>query len=124
MLEWNHQIKGGIESMSKYEKKVYGKFSSIVNYLHEAVMSGSASSSYEDGSDYQDGDYQMALRVYERYSWTGANRVSLTLVVAGSHQEYWVTAITSGGSQGMFMKVKTLGESSFLETIVKAIDQL
>ena len=38
--------------MAKYEKVVYGDFDSILEKLNDAVMSGSTSASYEDGSGY------------------------------------------------------------------------
>ena len=82
------------------------------------------SASYEDGSDYSQGDFRCAVRVYERYSWTGGNRVSMSLTLAGANGSYFLTAITSGGSQGTFFKLNTFGEEAFLETIAGAINDL
>ncbi len=86
--------------MAKYERMVNGDFHTILDRLEQAVLHGSASASYEDGSDYSQGGFRCAVRVYERYSWTGGNRVSLTLTVAGCQGQYLVSAITAGGSQG------------------------
>lgn len=110
--------------MAKYEKVVYGDFDSILERLNDAVMSGSTSASYEDGSDFSQGDFRCAVRIYERYSWTGGNRVSMSLTLAGSDGEYFLSAITSGGSQGMFFKMNTMGEEAFLETIAEVVDSL
>ncbi len=110
--------------MAKYEKVVYGDFDSILEKLNDAVMSGSTSASYEDGSDFSQGDFRCAVRIYERYSWTGGNRVSMSLTLAGSGGEYFLSAITSGGSQGMFFKMNTMGEEAFLETIAEVVDSL
>ncbi|HIZ74586.1 MAG TPA: hypothetical protein H9723_04980 [Candidatus Mediterraneibacter stercoravium] len=110
--------------MAKYEKVVYGDFDSILEKLNDAVMSGSTSASYEDGSDFSQGDFRCAVRIYERYSWTGGNRVSMSLTLAGSDGEYFLSAITSGGSQGMFFKMNTMGEEAFLETIAEVVDSL
>lgn len=110
--------------MAKYEKVVYGDFDSILEKLNDAVMSGSTSASYEDGSDFSQGDFRCAVRIYERYSWTGGNRVSMSLTLAGSGGEYFLSAITSGGSQGMFFKMNTMGEEAFLETIAEVMDSL
>ena len=110
--------------MAKYEKVVYGDFDSILEKLNDAVMSGSTSASYEDGSDFSQGDFRCAVRIYERYSWTGGNRVSMSLTLAGSDGEYFLSAITSGGSQGMFFKLNTMGEEAFLETIAEVVDSL
>ena len=103
--------------MAKIEETVRGDFDAILNRLESAVMNGSMSASCEDGSDYQDGDFRCAVRVYERYSYSGGNRVSMALVLAGTDGEYHLTAITSGGSQAMFFKVNTLGEESFLDKL-------
>ena len=110
--------------MAKYEKVVYGDFDSILEKLNDSVMSGSTSASYEDGSDFSQGDFRCAVRIYERYSWTGGNRVSMSLTLAGSDGEYFLSAITSGGSQGMFFKMNTMGEEAFLETIAEVVDSL
>ncbi len=110
--------------MAKYEKVVYGDFDSILEKLNDAVMSGSTSASYEDGSDFSQGGFRCAVRIYERYSWTGGNRVSMSLTLAGSGGEYFLSAITSGGSQGMFFKMNTMGEEAFLETIAEVMDSL
>ena len=81
--------------------------------------------SYEDGSDYQGADgTRVAVRVYERYSWLGGNRVSMNLTLVGSGENLFLSVITSGGSQGVFFKVNTWGEESFLDTIRDAVDGL
>lgn len=116
--------KGRGNGMAKYEKVVYGDFDWILDRLDKAVMSGSTSASYEDGSSFTQGDFRCEVRVYERYSWTGGNRVSMAMTLAGSGGEYFLSVITSGGSQGMFFKVNTLGEESFLETIAEVVDSL
>ena len=110
--------------MAKCEKIVYGSFTEILEKLNNGIISGSMSASFEDGSDYISGEYRCAVRVYERYSWSGGNRVSMTLTLAGRRNEYFLSVITSGGSQGMFLKVNTWGEESFLNTIAELIDSL
>ena len=110
--------------MAKYVKQVTGDFDAILEHLHQAVLGGSMSASYEDGSDYNQGDFRCAVRVYERYSWTGGNRVSMSLTLVGANGSYFLTAITSGGSQATFFKLNTFGEEAFLETIAGAINDL
>ena len=110
--------------MAKYERAFTGDFDSALSQLEQAVLDGSASASYEDGSDYRSGDFRCAVRVYERYSWTGGNRVSMDLTLVGRGRELFLSAITSGGSQAMFFKVNTFGEEAFLDTIRKTADRL
>ena len=69
--------------MAKFERAVEGDFKTIVDALHAAVMDGSASASFEEESDMSGDGYDCAVRVYERYSWFGGNRVSMVLAVAG-----------------------------------------
>ena len=110
--------------MAKYERAFSGDFDSALSRLEQAVLNGSASASYEDGSNYRSGDFRCAVRVYERYSWTGGNRVSMNMTLVGRGQDLFLTAITSGGSQAMFFKVNTWGEEAFLDTIQAVADSL
>ena len=110
--------------MAKYECTITGDFDSVLRRLHDGVMNGSASASYEDGSDYRSGDFRCAVRVYERYSWSGGNRVSMSVTLVGRGRDLFLTAITSGGSQAMFFKVNTWGEEAFLDTIQAVADSL
>ncbi|MDE6724171.1 MAG: hypothetical protein K2J79_01060, partial [Ruminiclostridium sp.] len=63
------------------------------------------------------------VRAYERYSYFGKNRVSLSITLVESNGRIFISAITTGGSQAMFFKVNTIGEESFLETIRWVIDR-
>ena len=110
--------------MAKYERAFTGDFDAALSRLEQAVLDGSASASYEDGSDYRSGDFRCAVRVYERYSWSGGNRVSMSMTLAGRGQDLFLSAITSGGSQAMFFKVNTWGEEAFLDTLLDVLQHL
>ena len=110
--------------MAKYERSFFGDFDTVLDQLHEAILSGSISASYEDGSDYQAGNFRCAVRVYERFSHSGGNRVSMNLTLAGEGSDLFLTVITSGGSQGVFFKINTWGEEAFLDTIRDLIEEL
>ena len=110
--------------MAKYERLVTGNFNDILNKLDNAVIKGSISASYEDGTDYHRDDFHFALRIYERYSYWGKNRVSMTITIVGRDGQYKVTAVTSGGSQAMFFKINRWGENNFLKTVINIIDSL
>ena len=70
------------------------------------------------------GSTRVAIRMYERYSWTGSNRVAMSVTIVGEGNRVHVTAITAGGSQGVFLKLNTFGEESFLDTLAQALDEL
>ena len=103
--------------MAKYERTLKGDFDRILNYLEDGIMKASLSASYEDGSDYTAGDVRCAVRVFERYSYTGGNRVSMNLTLVGKGEILFLSAITSGGSQAMLFKLNTWGEEAFLDTL-------
>ncbi|BCJ99632.1 DUF6054 family protein [Anaerocolumna chitinilytica] len=108
--------------MAKYERRLKGNFNELLNWLHNDIMNGSSSVSYEDGSDIRMGDANVAVRVYERYSMTGGNRVSMNVTVTGAGEELFVSAITSGGSQAVFFKLNTIGEETFLELCSNSVE--
>jgi hypothetical protein len=110
--------------MAKYERSFTADFNTALSRLESAVMEGSSSASYEDGSDYACGDFRCAVRVYERYSWSGGNRVSLNLTLVGRGQDLFLSVITSGGSQALLFKINTWGEDAFLNTIREVADSL
>lgn len=107
--------------MAKYERCLTGDFSEVLALCDRAVMK-SLSASREDGSDYERGGVRVAVRVYERYSMIGSNRVSLSLTLVGNGSELFLTAVASGGSQAVFFKINTWGEESFLDTLRYEID--
>lgn len=109
--------------MAKLERTVHGDFDQILDAIHRGIMEGSVSASYEDGSDCSFGAVRCAVRVYERYSYVGSNRVSLSVTLVGGGQEHFLCAITSGGSQAMFFKMNTFGEEAFLDKLAEIVDR-
>ena len=110
--------------MAMLERTLNGNFNDIVQAVHNGILSGSASASYEEGSNFSMGDARVAVRMYERYSWTGSNRVAMSVTFVGQADRVHITAITAGGSQGMFFKLNTFGEESFLDTLAVFLDRL
>ena len=108
--------------MAKYERAFTGNFDVFLKVIHHEVMSGSLSASFEDGSDCEMNGVRCAVRVYERYSMIGSNRVSLNITVLGSGDDVSISAITSGGSQAVLFKINTFGESAFLDRVVDVVE--
>ena len=48
----------------------------------------------------------------------------MTIVVAGTEGKFKITVITAGGSEAIFFKLNRVGEKSFLNTVIDAIEQL
>ncbi len=108
--------------MAKYEKRLTADFDSFLRYLQDGILNGSASASYEDGSDWTANGMRCAVRVFERYSFIGSNRVSMNLTLVGSGYNLFLSAITSGGSQAVFFKLNTIGEGSFLDCVIQLVE--
>ena len=109
--------------MAKYESRLKGNFDEFLRAVDSGIRRSSMSASFEDGSDYRCGDTRCSVRVYERYSMIGSNRVSLNVTLVGAGDDLFVTAITSGGSQAVFFKINTFGEESFLRCAVDVIER-
>ena len=110
--------------MAKYEKRLHGDFDRALNYFHDGILEASSSASYEDESYVQMAGVRCCVRVYERYSWSGGNRVSMAVTLVGDGEDLFLSAITSGGSQAMFFKMNTWGEENFLDTLRELAERL
>lgn len=108
--------------MAKYEKSFFGRLDDFVPYLDRAILSGSMTASVEDSTDVMAGDARVVVRVYERFAASTGSRVSLNITAVGWGSQIYVSAITSGGTEAMFTKIFTLGEDTFLDKAVQAID--
>ena len=110
--------------MAMLERELTGSFDRVLDELHRGIMEGSATASCEEASDFTVGGARCAVRMYERYSAFGGNRVAMSLTLMGSGGRLHLTAMTAGGSQAMFFKLNTLGEESFLGTLEEIVDRL
>ncbi len=107
--------------MAKLECTLYGGIDEIRQALESAILGGSVSATCEDESCFSLGGNRCFLSVYERYSWTGSNRVSLSVMLVQDGPRVRLSAITSGGSQAVFFKINTFGESAFLDHVRDAV---
>lgn len=104
--------------MAKLEQIINGNFQQILQTIEDGIMNGSVSASLEDSSDFFSGDARCSVRVFERYSYAGGNRVSMSVTLfQNSNEPVHLSAITSGGSQAMFFKINTFGEEAFLDKL-------
>lgn len=104
--------------MAKIEQKINADFTELLKRIEEGIQRGSVSASLEDKSDFCSGDAKCSVRVFERYSYAGNNRVSLSVTLfQNGDGPIHLSAITSGGSQAMFFKINTWGEEAFLDKL-------
>lgn len=107
--------------MAKLDRDVSGRFDDVLSRLTNGILSGSVSATLEDGADYAFADGRVAVRVFERFSYLGGNRLTMTLIVSEKGGCVHVTAITSGGSQALFWKINTFGEEAFLQKLAELL---
>lgn len=109
--------------MAKFEKILNGNMNQMLNLIEEGILKGSMSASLEDSSDFETEDARCSVRIFERYSAAGGNRLSLsvTLFKSGDGPVH-VSAITSGGSQALFFKMNTWGEEAFLDKLKELLE--
>ena len=104
--------------MAKLEHTLNGNFNQWLSRIENGILNGSMSASLEDSSDFRSGDSRCSVRVFERYSYAGGNRVSLNVTLfQNGDGPIRLSAITSGGSQALFFKVNTWGEEAFLDKL-------
>lgn len=104
--------------MAKLEDTICENFHVLLNRIEDGILSGSVSATLEDASDFVANGIFCSVRVFERYSYMGGNRLSLSVTLFGPEQgPVQISAITAGGSQAMLFKVNTFGEEAFLDKL-------
>ena len=104
--------------MAKFECTVTGNFDEVLSRIENGIINSGVTASLEDSSDFFSENARCSVRVFERFAYSGGNRVSLSLTLfqtVGS--PIYLSAITSGGSQAMFVKLNTIGEENFLKVV-------
>lgn len=86
------------------------------------ILAGSASASLEEQSDLRNGTAWCSTRIFERYSYTGGNRVSMSVTLfQGESGVIRPFAATRGGNKALFFKLNTVGEDAFLDTLAELL---
>lgn len=104
--------------MAKLECTSYENFDGLLKKIEKGILEGSVSASLEDSSDFRSGGARCSVRVFERYSYSGGNRVSMSVTLfQNGNEPISISAITAGGSQAVFFKFNTFGEEAFLDKL-------
>ena len=104
--------------MAIFEKTIQNKkFDQLLWKLENEIPASSWSAELEAGSDFKEGDARCSVRVFERYSVMGGNRLSLTLTMfQNGDSPIRLSAITAGGksqSGGNSSSANSASVSSF-----------
>ena len=104
--------------MAKLEQTLKGNFRQILSNIENGILNGSVSASLEESSDFYDNGAKCSVRVFERYSYLGGNRLSMSVTLfQNGDGPIRLSAITSGGSNAVFFKINTWGEDAFLDKL-------
>lgn len=109
--------------MAKFECTLAGDVDEVLAHLDAGIMASSSTAELEETSDLDLDGVRVRVRVYERYSAIGGNRVSLSVTLVGSDGVTAVSVIASGGSQAVVFKINTWGEQSFLDAAVRSLQR-
>lgn len=111
--------------MAKFENKLNIEFDKLLEKIEEGIINGNISSTLEESTDFKIGKSRCSVRVFERYSTIGNNRVSLNVTLFQvDDSKVHVSAIASGGSQAFIWKVNTFGEEAFLDKFKSILDEI
>ena len=109
--------------MAKIERSINEDFDQLLSNIENGILNSSISATLEDASDFQSGTTRCSVRIFERYSYAGGNRVSLNITLFKNGEDpVQLSAITAGGSQAVFFKINTLGEEAFLDKLIELLD--
>ena len=109
--------------MAKIERSINEDFDQLLSNIENGILNSSISATLEDASDFQSGTARCSVRIFERYSYAGGNRVSLNITLFQNGEDpVQLSAITAGGSQAVFFKINTLGEEAFLDKLIELLD--
>lgn len=108
--------------MAKYVAGLNADLDAFAGYLENEIIGGSMSATKEDEFRTEADGVRILVQVYERYSWAGGNRVSLSVTMVACRGFVNLAAIASGGSQAMFFKINTFGEEAFLDKLREAVE--
>ena len=104
--------------MAKLEMMLTGDFDQLLRKIEVGIEEGSVSATLEASSDFSANGARCSVRVFERYSYAGGNRVSLNVTLfQAADGDIHLSAVTSGGSQAVFFKINTWGEEAFLDKL-------
>lgn len=106
----------------KIERVINRDFDQLLSTIEDGIINGSVSASLEDSSDFRSQDARCSVRVFERYSYTGSNRVSLNVTLFKWRGACSPFCNYGRWKPGCFFKLNTFGEEAFLDKLIELLD--
>lgn len=104
--------------MAKFTISWKGDDQHFLAFIKKTILDQSPSATLEEEQHYTYQEVKVYLQAYERYSFIGENRLTLSLLlVATPDQQLNLTLMTTGGSQALYHKINTRGETNFLSDV-------
>ena len=110
--------------MAKFEKTIVGNFEEVITRLQNEIMNSGMSMELVDESNYNSGDTNIAVRVYDKYFMRNGNRASLSLTVAGHGNDIFISAIGAGGGQGIIFNFSLGAEEELVDIVRFCLEQM
>ena len=90
--------------MSKYSCELHGSFKPFCQFLKDELIKSSFSASIEDEHYYDIHDVHVGILILERYSYSGSNRLSLSITITEYQNQMQVTGILQVEAKLYFLK--------------------
>lgn len=110
--------------MAKYEMTVIGQFEEVLNCLQDDIGNSAFTMNLVDESNYNSGDTNIAVRVYDKYFLRNGNRASLSLTVVGHNNYIFISAIGAGGGQGVFLNFSCGAEEDMVAVVKASVERM
>ncbi len=114
--------------MAKYVDLITGNFDELCKFLERELLATSFSASLRSKFRTKVNDVRCCVQVYERYSLSSSNCVSLNITLLEYQESIKIVAVAAGGRAYCFGKARTWtdwtwGEEKFLEKFKEAVSQ-
>ena len=109
--------------MASYKKAITSDLDHFLAYLDQELHESSMSLTKEEELATTIDDIKVIVLVYERYSYSGGNRLSLNITLVNKGNDIDVLAATSGGSNAVLFKFNTWGEENFLGILADVVER-
>lgn len=110
--------------MAKYEKTLIGQFEEVVSHLQNDIGNSGITMNLVDESNYTFGDTNIAVRVYDKYFMRNGSRASLSLTVVGHRNNIFISAIGTGGGQGILFNFSLGAEDNMVAIVQESIERM
>ena len=108
--------------MAKLERVVQGDFLALKEYIKRELPQKSMTFTLEEEFEGTANGKHYWVAACERYAYSGGNRTSLCITLIETEDGNHIMATGTGGSQALFMKINTWGESAFLDTLEEVLE--